>query len=225
MPPTAVATVMAQIGCFVNAERCRLSPVDRVFTRLGASDFIMSGKSTFFVELDETATVLHNATERSLVILDELGRGTSTHDGAAIAFAVVEHLTELGARTIFATHYHALVEDFARDPRVKTAHMACRAAALAPGAAPAQASLDVTFLYKLADGPSDKSHGLNVARLANLPESIIETARRESCKFEKDFLAEQLYTEICRAVAAGAPRQELERLHRRAKVITAMTVQ
>mmetsp|Transcript_7643 Transcript_7643/g.13381 ORF Transcript_7643/g.13381 Transcript_7643/m.13381 type:complete len:1258 (+) Transcript_7643:173-3946(+) len=219
----AIAVIMAQLGCYVSAESCRLTPVDRVFTRLGASDFIMSGQSTFFVELDETATVLHHATERSLVILDELGRGTSTHDGAAIAYAVVERLCNLKARTIFATHYHALVEDFATNNMIKTAHMACfarpRATDSNSNADSEAENVDVTFLYKLEDGPSDKSHGLNVARLAKLPNSIIETAHRESVRFEQNFLAEKISAELQLAVEQNAGPEVLERLWHRAQQI------
>lgn len=220
---TAIAIVMAQIGCFVNAKAMRITPVDRIFTRLGASDFIMSGQSTFFVELDETATVLHHASRRSLVILDELGRGTSTHDGAAIAYAVVEHLLKVGARTLFATHYHALVKDFEGCPSVATGHMACFASGSSTstgaenGSAEKPKAVDITFLYKLADGPSDKSHGLNVARLAKLPESIISTAQRESLRFERDFLAEQLYSELQTAIKNKADGETLHKLWHRAK--------
>lgn len=139
---------MAQIGCYVPADACALTPVDRVFTRIGASDRILSGQSTFFVELDETATVLHAATEHSLVILDELGRGTSTFDGAAIAYAVVKKMCEphLSCRTLFATHYHALVQEFRESLQVQLGHMSCFADT-------ANEAKRVTFLYKLADGP------------------------------------------------------------------------
>ena len=102
---------MAQIGCYVPAEKCELSVVDRVFTRIGASDRILENKSTFFVELEETKTVLDQATEHSLVIMDELGRGTSTYDGYSIALAVINHLLRKKCRTLFTTHYHMLIED------------------------------------------------------------------------------------------------------------------
>lgn len=140
--------MLAQIGCYVPAKSCSLSPVDRIFTRIGASDRILSGQSTFFVELDETATILQHATKRSLVILDELGRGTSTFDGAAIAFAVIKKLCEkdLSCRTLFATHYHALVQEFQKSDKVELGHMACFA--------DKDKAVDrVTFLYKLASGP------------------------------------------------------------------------
>ena len=123
---TCLISVMAQLGCFVPAASCRMTPVDRIFTRIGASDKILSGQSTFFVELAETAMILHHATKHSLVILDELGRGTSTFDGTAIAHAVAEHLVSKSrCRTMFATHYHSLVEEWSFDPRVELGHMSC----------------------------------------------------------------------------------------------------
>ncbi|XP_016402969.1 DNA mismatch repair protein Msh6-like, partial [Sinocyclocheilus rhinocerous] len=116
--------ILAQLGCYVPAESLRLTPVDRVFTRLGASDRIMSGESTFFVELSETASILLHATNHSLVLLDELGRGTATYDGTAIASAVVQELSEkICCRTLFSTHYHSLVEDHVQDPAVRLGHM------------------------------------------------------------------------------------------------------
>ena len=122
-----VAAILAQVGCFVKAKSCTLHPVDRVFTRLGASDKILEGQSTFMVELLETASILKNATERSLVILDELGRGTATFDGAAIAHSVVDHLVKQAkCRALFATHYHDLVKAWAPHADVQLGHMACR---------------------------------------------------------------------------------------------------
>jgi len=184
-------------GCYVPAARLVLSPVDRIFTRVGASDRILAGQSTFYVELAETSTILNQATRHSLVILDELGRGTSTFDGNAIAFAVTNHLVEaVGCRTLFATHYHTLTEDFERHPGVGLGHMDCiveeEAAAEAPGgsssgsagAASGGGMATVTFLYKLVDGACPKSYGLNVARLAHLPEAVIARARQKSEEFE-----------------------------------------
>ena len=121
---TCICVIMAQIGCFVPARKCRLSPVDRIFTRIGASDRILQGQSTFYVELSETSTILHNATANSLVILDELGRGTSTFDGVAIAHSVVEVTEDLDCRTMFATHYHSLVDEFGQ-PNVALGNMSC----------------------------------------------------------------------------------------------------
>ena len=184
-----VAAVLAQIGCYVPAESCALSPVDRIFTRLGATDRIMAGQSTFFVELDETATILRHASSSSLVILDELGRGTSTFDGTAIAYAVVDALTKVGARTLFATHYHSLVQEFRGSSSVVLGRMSCFADAGSEGAGGASGcGPRVTFLYKLIPGSSDKSYGMNVARLARLPASVIACAQERSESFEKALL-------------------------------------
>jgi DNA mismatch repair protein MSH6 len=198
----AVATLLAQVGCFVPAESCSLTPADRIFTRVGASDRILAGQSTFFVELAETSAIVNNATADSLVILDELGRGTSTFDGNAIAWAVTRHLTAgCGSRALFATHYHTLTEEFAADPRVTLGHMACMVQR--PGAAPTMSSASsssspsssssassradeqVTFLYRFARGGCPKSYGLNVARLAQLPEEVIARAGERSAEFEE----------------------------------------
>eukprot|EP00455_Lapot_gusevi_P054627 TRINITY_DN8791_c0_g1_i2.p1 TRINITY_DN8791_c0_g1~~TRINITY_DN8791_c0_g1_i2.p1 ORF type:complete len:765 (-),score=191.26 TRINITY_DN8791_c0_g1_i2:96-2075(-) len=174
---TCVAVILAQLGCFVPAEQCILTPVDRIFTRIGAHDRILAGQSTFYVELEETANILRHATSNSLVILDELGRGTSTFDGTAIAHAVISHLSkQLGCRCLFSTHYHMLTEDFAHDPSIAQYHMA--------------ASIDhstnqVCFLYKFVQGTSSKSHGMNVARLAGLPDSVVDRATLMSEQFEE----------------------------------------
>lgn len=181
---TCVLAILAQLGCYVPAEECSLTPVDRIFTRVGASDRILQGQSTFFVELAETANILQHATSRSLVILDELGRGTSTFDGTAIAHAVVSFLVQrLQCRALFATHYHSLVEDWRGHVGVCFGHMACLVE-------PDEAEQKVTFLYRLADGPSPKSYGLNVARLAHLPSEVIDLAREKSETFEA-FMTQQ----------------------------------
>ena len=176
---TCMASIVAHLGAYVPAESLTLTPVDRVFTRVGASDRILAGQSTFFVELAETATILGGASADSLVILDELGRGTATFDGNAIAYAVVQHLTQvLSARTMFATHYHALCDEFEGDPRVAMTHMACFVEDRPDGTA------DVTFLYKHQTGACPKSYGMNVARLARLPDSVIRRAAAKSEQFE-----------------------------------------
>ncbi len=176
---TCMAAIVAHLGAYVPAEALKLTPVDRVFTRVGASDRILAGQSTFFVELAETATILSGATADSLVILDELGRGTATFDGNAIAYAVVQHLTQvLSARTMFATHYHALCDEFEGDPRVAMTHMACYVEDRPDGTA------DVTFLYQHQAGACPKSYGMNVARLARLPDSVIRRAAAKSEQFE-----------------------------------------
>ena len=137
---TAIAVILAQIGCYVPAGSCELTPVDRIFTRIGASDRILEGKSTFFVEMEETKNVLQFATNRSLAILDELGRGTSTFDGYAIANAVMKYLiNEKNCMTLFSTHYHMLLDEFRNEPGVKSFHMAYRAN---------ETNDHVIFLYK-----------------------------------------------------------------------------
>eukprot|EP00850_Spirogloea_muscicola_P003254 SM000013S26423 [mRNA] locus=s13:336904:342893:+ [translate_table: standard] len=204
---TCVAVIMAQLGCYVPAARCTMSVVDTIFTRLGASDRIMSGESTFMVECNEAASVLRHATPQSLVILDELGRGTSTFDGYAIAYAVLKHLTEtLDCRLLFATHYHPLNDEFAKSTRVKLLHMASalrgptgdQEVVLEEHQAPAKATMEMdggilqpveglsrdqlVFLYKLREGPCPKSYGLHVALLAGIPESVVHAASRSASR-------------------------------------------
>ncbi len=175
---TCLIAIIAQIGCFVPCESARLTPFDRIFTRIGASDRILAGQSTFYVELSETASILHHATARSLVILDELGRGTSTFDGTAIAHAVVKDLIHpLHCLAMFATHYHSLVKEWEGHSDVETGHMGCRVEGID--------DQKVTFLYKLAKGPCPKSFGINVASLAQLPPSILDVAKHKSQEFEQ----------------------------------------
>uniref|UniRef100_A0A8C4PYB2 DNA mismatch repair protein n=1 Tax=Eptatretus burgeri TaxID=7764 RepID=A0A8C4PYB2_EPTBU len=258
MRQAGLTIVLAQLGCFVPAESCFLSPVDRVFTRLGASDRIMSGESTFFVELSETSSILRHATTHSLVLLDELGkwlcnvnisllermmptdeipdpndgfifaegslvnvvehscelkssvvalfgvcreiepfmlsasdfvlfdaagRGTATYDGTAIASAVVHELAQnIGCRTLFSTHYHSLVEDFAKSTSVRLGHMACMVENENDDD-PSQET--ITFLYKFVGGACPKSYGFNAARLAGLPDEVIKQGHRKAQEFER----------------------------------------
>ena len=187
---TCVCIIMAQLGCYVPATKCRLSPVDRIFTRIGASDNILEGQSTFFVELSETSTILHESTASSLVILDELGRGTSTFDGVAIAHSVVQKLSEdLGCRTMFATHYHSLVDEFGAHPNVALANMACKVVDHHDALGSEQKDDNVMFLYKLVGGACTKSYGLNVARLARLPAPVLSKARDKSKEFEQTMIS------------------------------------
>lgn len=173
---TCAIVIMAQLGCYVPAESCCLTPIDRIFTRVGANDRIMQGQSTFLVELQETANILRHATSNSLIILDELGRGTSTFDGTAIAFSVIKFLCEkVGCLSLFSTHYHMLMEDFAHDPRIAMYHMACNVEAN---------QKDVTFLYKFIKGTCPKSYGMNVATLAGLPNDVVTRAQQMSESFE-----------------------------------------
>jgi DNA mismatch repair protein MutS len=159
--------VLAQIGAFVPAGRARLPIADRIFTRVGASDNLARGQSTFMVEMSETASILHNATSRSLVLLDEIGRGTATYDGVSIAWAVTEHLHErTGAKTIFATHYHELTQLADLLPALVNANVAVK-----------EAGDDIIFLRRLEPGGADRSYGIQVARLAGLPAAVVERAR------------------------------------------------
>jgi DNA mismatch repair protein MutS len=164
----ALICLMAQIGSYVPAERARLGLVDRIFTRIGAQDDIATGQSTFMVEMLETANILHHATNRSLVVLDEIGRGTSTYDGLAIARAIVEYLhnsPRLGCKTLFATHYHELTELEGVLPRVRC----CKMDVLEEGER-------VVFLRQVVPGGADKSYGVHVAQLAGIPKAVVRRA-------------------------------------------------
>ncbi|XP_052504033.1 DNA mismatch repair protein Msh6 [Budorcas taxicolor] len=196
MRQAGLLAVMAQMGCYVPAEVCRLTPIDRVFTRLGASDRIMSGESTFFVELSETASILTHATAHSLVLVDELGRGTATFDGTAIANAVVKELAEnIKCRTLFSTHYHSLVEEYSQNIAVRLGHMAC----MVENECEDPSQETITFLYKFIKGACPKSYGFNAARLANLPEEVIQKGHRKAREFEKMTQSLRLFREVCLA--------------------------
>ncbi|XP_054978282.1 DNA mismatch repair protein Msh6 isoform X2 [Sorex araneus] len=194
MRQAGLLAVMAQLGCYVPAEVCRLTPIDRIFTRLGASDRIMSGESTFFVELSETASILRHATSHSLVLVDELGRGTATFDGTAIANAVVKELAEnIKCRTLFSTHYHSLVGDYSQNVAVRLGHMAC----MVENECEDPSQETITFLYKFIKGACPKSYGFNAARLANLPEEVIQKGHRKAREFEKMTQSLRLFREVC----------------------------
>jgi DNA mismatch repair protein MutS len=180
MRQVALAVVMGQAGCFVAARSARLGLCDRVFTRVGASDNLAKGQSTFMVEMTETANILHHATHKSLVVLDEIGRGTSTFDGLSIAWAVAEHLHDvIGARALFATHYHELTDLSRERPKVKNCCIAVR-----------ERDGRVTFLRKLVDGAASKSYGIEVARLAGLPQEVLTRARELLLNLESHELDE-----------------------------------
>lgn len=170
MRQTALIVLMAQIGSFVPADSAKIGIVDRIFTRVGASDDLASGQSTFMVEMTEVANILRNATSQSLLVLDEIGRGTSTFDGLSIAWAVVEHISDpklLGAKTLFATHYHELTE---LEGKLNNVHNYCIAVK--------EKGDDIVFLRKIVKGGADKSYGIQVARLAGVPDSILERAKQ-----------------------------------------------
>ena len=164
---TALIVLMAQTGCFVPAASARIGVVDKIFTRVGASDNISRGESTFMVEMLETSMILHNLSPRSLVLLDEIGRGTSTYDGMSIARAIVEYIHEYGsgAKTLFATHYHELNDLEEKYPRVKNFHIAVK-----------ESGSQVIFLRKLKEGGTAHSFGIHVARMAGMPKEVIQSA-------------------------------------------------
>ncbi|XP_077517281.1 DNA mismatch repair protein Msh6-like isoform X1 [Amblyomma americanum] len=183
MRQAGLLVIVAQMGARVPAEACELTLVDRIFTRLGASDRITSGESTFFVEVNETSAILRHATEHSLVLLDELGRGTSTHDGMALAHAVVKELAEsICCRTLFSTHYHHLVERFREHSAVHLAHMACM---VEDENEEDPTKETIVFLYKCAAGPCPKSYGFNAAKLAGIPQQVIRRAFEKSRHLEE----------------------------------------
>ncbi|MFA9453391.1 MAG: DNA mismatch repair protein MutS [Candidatus Aminicenantaceae bacterium] len=183
----ALICILAQIGSFVPAEEADIGVVDRIFTRIGAMDFLSVGQSTFMVEMLETANILNNATARSLILLDEVGRGTSTFDGLSLAWAIAEHLHEneaVRAKTLFATHYHELTELALTMSRIKNYHVTVK-----------EHKDDIIFLRKIVPGPSDQSYGIHVAKLAGIPRAVVERAREILFNLEKKELD-----------AAGIPR-------------------
>ena len=175
----ALLTLMAQMGSFVPAKRARIGLADRIFARVGASDELSRGHSTFMVEMTETARILNNATERSLVILDEIGRGTSTYDGLSLAWAIVEHMhDDIGCRTFFATHYHELTDLASTLDQVRNLSVSVK-----------EWKDKVVFLHKLVDGAADKSYGIHVARLAGIPREVNERAKEVLSQLEHEHLA------------------------------------
>jgi DNA mismatch repair protein MutS len=179
----ALICILAQIGSFVPAQAARIGVVDRIFTRVGATDYLTAGQSTFMVEMVETANILNSATGRSLLLLDEVGRGTSTFDGLSLAWAIAEYLHQLEAvrpKTLFATHYHELTELASTFPRIKNYHVAVK-----------ESQDNVIFLRKISPGPSDRSYGLQVAKLAGLPPEVIRRAREILFNLEKLEIDEQ----------------------------------
>ena len=177
MRQTALIVLMAQIGSFVPAKAANIGLVDRIFTRVGASDDLASGQSTFMVEMSEVANILRHATKDSLLILDEIGRGTSTYDGLSIAWAVIEYITSQnlsGAKTLFATHYHELTELEGIMPGVKNYCIAVQ-----------EKGDSIVFLRKIIRGSADKSYGIQVAKLAGVPEEVIKRAEEIASELEQ----------------------------------------
>ncbi len=176
----ALLVLMAQTGSFIPAESATIALVDRIFTRVGASDELIRGQSTFMVEMTETANIINNATEKSLVILDEVGRGTSTYDGLSLAWAITEHIaTQLKCRTLFATHYHELTELSELFTNIKNCNVAVR-----------EWAGEVVFMHKIIPGGTDKSYGIHVAKLAGLPKSILQRSKEILKELESTFTKE-----------------------------------
>jgi DNA mismatch repair protein MutS len=176
----ALLTLMAQIGSFVPAKRAEIGIADRIFARVGASDELSRGQSTFMVEMTETARILNTATARSLVILDEIGRGTSTYDGVSLAWAIVEFLHDrIGCRTLFATHYHELTDLAKSLTGIRNLNVAVK-----------EWEENVVFLHKIIEGAADKSYGIHVARLAGIPREVNERAKQILAQLESEHLAE-----------------------------------
>ena len=200
MRQTALIVLMAQIGSFVPASTANIGIVDRIFTRVGASDDLASGQSTFMVEMNEVANILRNATSNSLLILDEIGRGTSTFDGLSIAWAVVEHISNtklIGAKTLFATHYHELTELEGKLSGVNNYCIAVK-----------EKGDDIVFLRKIIKGGADKSYGIQVAKLAGLPDSVIERAK----EIVNELINNDI-TEVVRNISVDTSSKKTKKMH------------
>jgi DNA mismatch repair protein MutS len=184
---TALIVLLAQIGSFVPAKKARIGLVDKIFTRVGASDNISMGESTFMVEMNETASILNNISDRSLVLLDEIGRGTSTYDGISIAWAISEYLHEhpSRAKTLFATHYHELNEMTETFDRIKNFNVSVK-----------ELKDKVLFMRKLVEGGSEHSFGIHVAKMAGMPQQVIQRANKILKKLEKSHSSEELTDKV-----------------------------
>ena len=178
MRQAALIVLMAYIGCFVPADSAELGPIDRIFTRIGASDDLASGRSTFMVEMTETATILHHATAQSLVLMDEIGRGTSTYDGLSLAWACADYLAcQLQSLTLFATHYFELTELATLLPAVVNIHLDA-----------VEHDEHIVFMHQVQDGAASKSYGLQVAQLAGVPKAVIVQAKQKLQELEQQHI-------------------------------------
>ena len=176
MREAGIIAILNQIGSYVPASKCNLPIFDKIFTRIGASDDLVGGESTFMVEMKESAYALLNATSKSLILFDELGRGTSTYDGMSLAGAIIDYIaTKVKCKTLFSTHYHELTEMENKLPGIRNVHVSID-----------ETDGDITFLHKVMDGPVDKSYGINVAKLANLPISVIDKAQELLEEYENN---------------------------------------
>ncbi len=199
MRQTALIVLMAQMGCFVPARSANIGIVDRIFTRVGASDDLASGQSTFMVEMNEVANILRNATADSLLILDEIGRGTSTFDGLSIAWAVIEHISNkklLGAKTLFATHYHELTE---LEGKISNVNNYCIAVK--------ERGDDIVFLRKIIKGGADRSYGIQVAKLAGVPDMVIDRAKEIAKQLSDNDITEKVQSIAIERKGEGKARK------------------
>jgi DNA mismatch repair protein MutS len=187
MRPIALICLLAQIGSFVPAKKANLPIIDRIFTRIGAYDDLVSGQSTFMVEMNETANILNNATENSLIILDEIGRGTSTYDGVSLAWAISEYIhTKIKAKTLFATHYHHLNKLADKHEGINNYNIAVL-----------EEDDKITFLRKIKQGGTDKSYGIQVAKLAGVPNEVIDLSKKIMNQIEmNDEIGERIHKDI-----------------------------
>ncbi|MGQ4872240.1 MAG: MutS-related protein, partial [Candidatus Thorarchaeota archaeon] len=192
MRQAALIVLLAQMGAFVPAKSAEIGLVDRIFTRVGAFDDLTARQSTFMVEMVETANILNSATKRSLVILDEIGRGTSTFDGMALAWAVAERIVQMQTRTLFATHFHQLTEMARIYHGVKNVHTLAR-----------ETGNTIVFLHKVVDGGTDKSYGVHVAALAGVPEPVIQRAREILSRLESQ-------NNVVLSEATGEPEESMQ---------------
>jgi DNA mismatch repair protein MutS len=205
MRQIALNVIMAQIGCFVPCDNAEIGIVTKIFCRTGASDDLSKGQSTFMVEMSQTAQILNNADENSLVILDEIGRGTSTYDGVAIAWAVAEYLaTKIKAKTLFATHYHVMNNLEKQVPGVKNYNIAVN-----------EKEDKIIFLRKIVEGGTDKSYGIHVAKLAGMPKEVIDKSKELQFKLEnEDEISEKIIIETRKSKQKDRLRNDIEEVDR-----------
>ena len=197
MRQTAIIALLAHVGCFVPAEEAVLGEIDQIFTRIGASDDLASGRSTFMVEMTEAANILHNATEKSLVLVDEIGRGTSTFDGLALAWAIARHLLELNrSYTLFATHYFELTRLEEEFKQLANVHLAA-----------VEHQHTIVFLHSVNEGAASQSYGLQVAALAGVPNGVIRNAKKQLVRLEQNSAAQNPQGDLF-AAAPEAPEPE-----------------
>lgn len=209
MRQLALTIVMAQIGCFVPADAAQLTIFDQIFTRIGAADDLVHGQSTFMVEMMEANYALANATKNSLILLDEIGRGTSTYDGMALAQAIIEYIhNHIQAKTLFSTHYHELTDLEERLPNLTNVYVRAE-----------EFENEVVFLHKIEEGRANESYGIHVAKLANLPNEVIMRAAEILAELEKQSLANQQFYETGAYQLSFFPEEQLQLTKQEMKII------